>query len=63
MMQLRHSECICGWIFQVARNVIVDYFRTKTKEMSISDLNGDSDDKSLNTCVETCPNDMLHYFA
>jgi RNA polymerase sigma-70 factor (ECF subfamily) len=59
MTQLQDSERFSGWIYQIARNSIVDHFRAKSKEISISDLDWESDDKSLNACVETCLKEML----
>jgi RNA polymerase sigma-70 factor (ECF subfamily) len=59
MTQLQDSERLSGWIYQIARNSIVDHFRTKSKEISVSDLDWESDAKSLNACVETCLNEML----
>ena len=59
MTQLQDSKRLPGWIYQIARNSIVDHFRSKSKEVSIFDLDWESDDKSLNACVETCLNDML----
>jgi RNA polymerase sigma-70 factor (ECF subfamily) len=59
MTQLQDSERLSGWIFQIARNSIADHFRAKSKEISVSDLDWESDDKPLNACVETCLNDML----
>lgn len=59
MTQLQDSERLSGWIYRIARNSITDHYRTKSREVSVRDLEWESDDKSLNACVETCLKDML----
>lgn len=59
MTQLQDSERLSGWIYQIARNSITDYYRSKSREVSVQDLNWESDSQSLNACVETCLKDML----
>ena len=36
--QLRETDKIAGWIFQITRHAITDYFRIKTKAFPISEL-------------------------
>ena len=57
--QLKESEKLAGWIFQIARNTMTDYFRTKSKTISQSDIDWESEKKPLNDCVTGCLQDML----
>jgi RNA polymerase sigma-70 factor (ECF subfamily) len=59
MTQLQEPDRLSGWIYQIARNSITDYFRNKSRELSVRDLDWESDDRSLNACVETCLKDLL----
>jgi RNA polymerase sigma-70 factor, ECF subfamily len=57
--QLRESEKLVGWIFQIARNSITDYFRQKAKAINYSNIDWDIERKPLNDCVLTCLEDMI----
>lgn len=59
MSQLQDSERLSAWIYQIARNSITDFHRSKSRQVSLQELNWESEDKSLNACVETCLKDML----
>lgn len=59
MSQVQDSDRLSGWMYQIARNSIVDHFRKKPKAITVEDLNWESNDMSLNACVETCLSDML----
>ena len=58
--QLKESEKLVGWIFQITRNTITDYFRSKGKIISAHDIDWDSEAKSLNDCVVNCLQDMMN---
>lgn len=57
--QLQSTDRIGGWIYRIARNSIIDYFRSRSKSIPIHELDWDNDGPSLNACVETCLKEML----
>ena len=57
--QLKDSEKISGWIYQITRNTIADYYRSKSKTIFTQDLDWDSDHQMLNDCVSSCLQKML----
>ncbi len=57
--QLKDSEKLTGWIYQITRNAITDYFRAKSKTIELTDLDWESDRQVLNHCVASCLGDML----
>lgn len=57
--QLKESEKLVGWIFQIARNTITDYFRNRGRAVSSMDIDWETENKSLNDCVSTCLQDMM----
>ena len=57
--QLKDTEKITGWIYQITRNVITDHFRSHSKPIAMSDLDWESDHHAFNDCVATCLGEML----
>jgi RNA polymerase sigma-70 factor (ECF subfamily) len=57
--QLQDSEKMAGWIFQITRNTIMDYFRSQGKLIKSIDIDSEDEKNSLNDCVTTCLQDML----
>lgn len=57
--QLKESEKLAGWIFQIARHTIMDYFRSKGKAVNLYDLDWEGENKPLNDCVSACLQDMM----
>lgn len=57
--QVRESDKLVGWIFQVARHTITDYFRQKSKAVDVNDIDWESGPVTLNDCVSSCLSDML----
>jgi len=57
--QLKDTEKVFGWIYQITRNAITDYYRSKSKSISTRDLDWDSDHQLLNDCVANCLQEML----
>lgn len=57
--QLKDSEKLTGWIYQITRNTITDHFRAKSKSIELSDLDWESDRQVLNDCVSSCLGEML----
>lgn len=57
--QLKESDKLVGWIFQITRNAITDHFRKQAKTINALDIDWDSEKLSLNDCVSSCLSDML----
>jgi RNA polymerase sigma-70 factor (ECF subfamily) len=57
--QLKESDKLVGWIFQITRNTIIDHFRSKEKVVSAYDIDWEEAYKPLNECVTTCLQDMM----
>jgi RNA polymerase sigma-70 factor (ECF subfamily) len=57
--QLRDEEKITGWLYQIARNAIIDHYRSRSKSLHPADLNWESDRQLLNECVSSCLGEML----
>jgi RNA polymerase sigma-70 factor (ECF subfamily) len=57
--QVRDSDKLVSWIFQVTRHAITDYFRKKSKPIDFRDIDWESEKVSLNDCVSSCLSDML----
>lgn len=57
--QLKESEKLAGWIFQIARNTITDYFRLKSKAINVADIDWEAERRPLNDCVSGCLQDMM----
>jgi RNA polymerase sigma-70 factor (ECF subfamily) len=57
--QLKDTEKISGWIYQITRNTITDYFRQKSKTISADDLDWESEHQVFNDCVASCLQEML----
>jgi RNA polymerase sigma-70 factor (ECF subfamily) len=58
--QLRETEKLTAWIFQITRHAITDYFRLKLKTLNPADLQWESDHHELNECVAVCLNKLVH---
>jgi RNA polymerase sigma-70 factor (ECF subfamily) len=58
--QLRETEKITGWIYQITRHAITDYFRAKAKSLSTVELQWEDDAQELNDCVATCLNKLVY---
>jgi RNA polymerase sigma-70 factor (ECF subfamily) len=57
--QLKDSERMTGWMYQITRNAIADHFRSKSKTISFNDVDWESERHDLNDCVMACLADML----
>lgn len=57
--QLKESDKLVGWIFQITRNAITDHFRKQAKTINSHDVDWESEKVSLNDCVHSCLRDML----
>jgi len=59
MSQLKESDKITSWIYQITKNTIIDHFRQQSKSIQASDLNWDDDTPNFNECVANCLNGLL----
>jgi len=57
--QLKESDKLVGWIFQITRNTITDYFRSKDKAIHLKEIDWETEKTSLNDCVVNCLQDMM----
>jgi RNA polymerase sigma-70 factor (ECF subfamily) len=60
MEQLKDSEKLKSWIYQITRNTINDYFRKKSRTIEARELDWESDSNELNECVASCLKDLVH---
>jgi RNA polymerase sigma-70 factor, ECF subfamily len=60
MTQLQDTDRLSGWMYQIARNSIIDHFRARARNIPIEEINPGEEAPTLNECVEGCLKDMLH---
>jgi RNA polymerase sigma-70 factor, ECF subfamily len=51
MDQVRDSEKLVGWIYQIARNTITDHYRRKSRSVVARDIDWESNPPNYNDCV------------
>jgi RNA polymerase sigma-70 factor, ECF subfamily len=49
--QVRESDKIFGWIYQITRNTITDHFRKKMKNIDPKEIDWESSPSNFNDCV------------
>jgi RNA polymerase sigma-70 factor, ECF subfamily len=59
LFQLKESEKITGWIYQITRHAVVDHFRRHGKTIKAADLNWESSHHEFNDCVAQCLRDLM----
>lgn len=52
--QLKESDKLTSWIYQITRNTIIDHFRFQSRTIKPEDLDWEEDEAYLNQCVERC---------
>lgn len=52
--QLKESEKVSAWIYQITRNAVVDHFRKSSKQVEAINLNWDNTYHEFNDCVSHC---------
>jgi RNA polymerase sigma-70 factor (ECF subfamily) len=57
--QLKDTDKLLGWIYQITRNTITDHFRKNQKQILPADLDWEADSNELNECVATCLKDLV----
>lgn len=57
--QLKDTEKLSAWIYQITRNMIIDHHRKNSKVIVWKDLNWDSDEPNYNECAANCLQNLL----
>lgn len=52
--QLKETEKITGWIYQITRNAVADYFREQSKNIAPVNVDWESNYHEFNDCVAYC---------
>lgn len=58
--QLRESEKITSWIYQITRHAIADHFRKVSRNPDPAAIDWESDYHEFNACVANCLKDIMH---
>ena len=58
--QVKESDKIFAWIYQITRNTVNDYFRSQSRNIDVRELDFDSDPKDFNDCVAFCLNTLIN---
>lgn len=51
--QLKDSRAMVGWIYQIARNMIVDHFRKTSRQIDLTELAWQNEGDNFNECVSS----------
>jgi RNA polymerase sigma-70 factor (ECF subfamily) len=57
--QLRESEKIFGWIYQITRNTITDHYRKNAKVVNAKDIDWESSPPNFNECVSGVIDELI----
>jgi RNA polymerase sigma-70 factor, ECF subfamily len=57
--QVKESDKIFGWIYQITRNTITDYYRKKSKSINPKDVDWESTPPNFNDCVSSAINELI----
>src|SRR5579859_3735746 len=57
--QVKESDKVFGWIYQVTRNAITDHFRKHSKNINPKDLDWQSTPPNYNDCVTNTINELI----
>jgi RNA polymerase sigma-70 factor, ECF subfamily len=57
--QVKEAEKITGWIYQVTRNAVADYFRKNAKMVTQATVDWESDHHEFNECVAQCLKSLM----
>lgn len=57
--QVKESDKIFGWIYQITRNTITDHFRKSAKEINVKDIDWESSPPNFNDCVTNAINELI----
>jgi RNA polymerase sigma-70 factor (ECF subfamily) len=59
IQQVRETEKLFGWIYQITRNTIIDYYRKNKKQISLKDIDWESSPANFNDCVSNVINELI----
>jgi RNA polymerase sigma-70 factor, ECF subfamily len=59
IQQLRESDKVFGWIYQITRNTIVDYYRKNAREVKTTDIDWESAPPNYNECVSGVISELI----
>jgi RNA polymerase sigma-70 factor (ECF subfamily) len=57
--QVKESDKLFGWIYQITRNTITDHFRKSSKEINPKDIDWESSPPNFNDCVSNAINELI----
>jgi RNA polymerase sigma-70 factor (ECF subfamily) len=57
--QVKESDKLFGWIYQITRNTITDHFRKTAKEINPKDIDWESSPPNFNDCVTNAINELI----
>jgi RNA polymerase sigma-70 factor, ECF subfamily len=57
--QVKESDKVFGWIYQITRNTITDHFRKHSKELNLNDIDWESSPPNFNDCVTNAINELI----
>jgi RNA polymerase sigma-70 factor (ECF subfamily) len=57
--QVKESEKLFGWIYQITRNIINDHYRRNFKSINPKDIDWESSPPNFNDCVTNVINELI----
>jgi len=57
--QVKESDKLFGWIYQITRNTITDHYRKNSKSINLKDIDWESSPPNFNDCVSNAINEMI----
>lgn len=59
IQQLKETEKIFGWIYQITRNTIIDHYRKNSRNINPKDIDWESSPSNYNDCVTSCISELI----
>jgi RNA polymerase sigma-70 factor, ECF subfamily len=59
IQQLKETDKIVGWIYQITRNTIVDHYRKSSKNINPHDIDWESSPVNFNDCVSNTLQELI----
>jgi RNA polymerase sigma-70 factor, ECF subfamily len=59
LSQLKESDKITNWIYQIAQNTVTDHFRKRERKINSTDLDWEGEPPNFNACVAGYLNELL----
>jgi RNA polymerase sigma-70 factor (ECF subfamily) len=57
--QVKESDKLFGWIYQITRNTITDYYRKNLKNINPKDIDWESSPPNFNDCVSNAISELI----